>query len=72
MVGTMDALPKLTMRQTDLVSYLGNVYTWETKFGKIYSEICPIGGGTVIAVKTRDLRVLPGPGMKTTYSYAGT
>ncbi len=59
-------------KYTNLVSYKGNVYTWETKFGKIFSEICPVGGGTVIAVKTRDLRVLPSPGLQTTYSYAGS
>jgi hypothetical protein len=60
---------------TTLVSYLGNVYTWETIFtarGKRMAEICPRGGGTVIACRVRDLRVLPSPGLKTTYSYAGS
>lgn len=62
-------------RSTNLVSYKGAVYHWDTvtrtKRGRM-ALISPIGGGTEIAAYVRELRVLPGPGMRTTYAYAGT
>jgi hypothetical protein len=61
--------------RTHLVSYLGNVYHWDTVFavrGTRMAEIGPVGGGTVIVVRVRDLRVLPSPGLQTTYAYGGS
>ena len=52
-------------KYTSLVSYLGNVYHWDTVFtarGGRMAEIHPVGGGTVIAVYVRELRRIPGPG----------
>lgn len=66
-------LPPVTVRYTDLVSYEGRVYTWETRYGhQRFSLVVPLGGGEEISVPTRDLRPLPGPGMVTTFSHAGS
>lgn len=57
---------------TTLVSYCGNVYTWETRFARNRAIIVPRGGGEEICVPVKALRVLPSPGLQTTYEYAGS
>lgn len=64
-----------SQRCNTLVKYEGQVYYWDSVFttrkGRM-AEIYPVNGGEVIAVFTRKLRLIPTPGMKTTYQRCGS